>query len=158
MLTPFLQEVNKMTVAGIIEQYNTERPNKVSDALKVGWLKKCEQMLINEVLIQHKHDLTDEKKVSLSVLGSTLKIGSPGSYEEHINGWDLDTELYVPEPYDDLYIHYLDQRIAYNNDDAKRYNKAVTEYNNALLAFQQYFNRTYITKKQPKGIFKHRWL
>lgn len=146
------------TVASIISQYNTERPNKVADETKLTWLRKCEQMIINEVLIQHKHDLEDENKLTLSVSGTTLHVGSPGSFEEHINNWDMDTEMYVPEPYDDLYLHYLDQRIALANNDAKRYNMASTQYNNALLSFQQYFNRTYITKKQPKELFKHRWL
>ena len=51
-----------MTVAGLIEQYNNERPNQVDDDVKVLWLRKCEQMLINEIFLSHKHDLEDEAK------------------------------------------------------------------------------------------------
>ena len=148
----------KMTVAEIIEQYNTERPNQASDELKIGWLKKCEQMIINEVIISHEHDLTDEDKVSLSVHGSTLKITPAGLLESHMDGFDLDTEMLVPAPYDDLYLWYLDQRVGYTQADTKRYNMAVVQYNNALLSYQQYFNRTYKTKKQPKALFRHGWL
>lgn len=144
-----------MTVAGLIEQYNTERPNQTADSLKVQWLKKVEQMIINEVLISHEHDLEDEKTLNLTVSGSTLVIDSAGSFGDHINNFDMDTTLLVPEPYDDLYIYYLDQRIAYDNNDKVRYNAAAKEYNNALLTYQQYCNRTYITKKIPKKMLRH---
>lgn len=144
-----------MTVAGLIEQFNAERPNQVDDDVKVYWLRKCEQMLINEVLKSHEHDLEDEDRIELSVAGSTLKIGTMGSFEEHIDKFDMDSNLIASEPYDDLYIHYLDQRLALNNNDTKRFNVAATMYNNALLTFQQYFNRTYKTKKTPSKLFRH---
>lgn len=144
-----------MTAAGIIEQFNVERPNKVDDSLKLGWLKKIEQMIINEVIIQHEHDLEDESKVSLVVRGNTLSITKAGKLSEHIDSFDMDSEMLVKEPYDDLYIHYLDQRIALMNNDTKRYNVSSQQYNNAYFAYQQYFNRTYITKKQPKLLLRH---
>lgn len=144
-----------MTVVGIIEQFNTERPNQVDDALKVMWLRKCEQMIINEILMSHEHDLEDEKTINLTVAGSTLVVDSAGSFEDHINSFAMESTLLVPEPYDDLYIHYLDQRIALNQNDTKRYNIASTQYNNALLTYQQYCNRTYITKKAPKRLLRH---
>lgn len=144
-----------MRVAGIIEQFNVERPNTVDDSVKLGWLKKCEQMIVNEVIIQHEHDLEDETKMSLIVSGNTLKIQSAGKIQDHIDSFGMESELLVKEPYDDLYIHYLDQRLALMNNDTKRYNVASAQYNNAYHAFQQYFNRTYITKKQPKKLFRH---
>lgn len=143
------------TVAQIIEQYNAERPNQTDDAVKVTWLRKCEQMLINEIYVQHEHDLEDETRQELNVEGSTLIIESAGSFEDHISNFDMDTALLVPEPYDDLYIYYLDQRIAFNANDKARYNTAVTMYNNALLTYQQYFNRTYETKKISKKLLNH---
>lgn len=143
------------TVAQIIEQYNAERPNTTEDSIKVLWLRKCEQMLINEIYVQHEHDLEAESKIELHVTGSTLHIKAAGSFEKHINGFDMDTKLLVPEPYDDLYLHYLDQKIAYLNNDKARYNTASTMYNNALLTYQQYFNRTYTTKKVSNKLFNH---
>lgn len=147
-----------MTVAGLIESYNNERPNQIADNLKINWLRKCERMIINEILISHEHNLEDERTINLSVAGSTLKIDSGGTFEQHIDGFDMDTTLLVPEPYDDLYIHYLDQRIAYNNNDSKRYNIASTMFNNALLTYQQYCNRTWKTKKRTGKLFRHRLL
>lgn len=143
------------TVAQIIEQYNAERPNQVADELKVLWLRKFEHIIINEVLISHEHDLEDENKKGLKVVGSTLVISSAGSFEKHIDNFGLDTYLLVPEPYDDVYLYYLDQRIALNNNDKTRYNTASIQYNNALLTYQQYVNRTYITKKTRKKLIRH---
>lgn len=144
-----------MTVAGLIQQYNAERPNSVDDAVKMGWLRKLEQMIIKEVIEQHEHDLNETDELSLSVIGSTLYIKPAGSLANHINTFDMATELLVPEPYDDLYIYYLDQKIAYNNNDTRVYNAAATQYNNALLCYQQYFNRTYATIKTKKRLFRH---
>ena len=144
-----------MTVAGIIQQYDTERPNSVDAEIKVGWLRKVEQMIVNEVISQHEHDLDDKTELSLSVVGSTLFIKEAGSIAEHIASFGMDSHLLVPEPYDDLYIHYIDQRIAYNNNDMRRYNAAAQQYNNALLTYQQYFNRNYPTIKTQKRMFRH---
>jgi hypothetical protein len=143
------------TVAEIISQYNTERPNQVEDAQKVLWLRKCERMIINEILVSHEHDLEEETRVDLKVVGSHLVITGAGSFEQHIDSFDMDTPLLVPEPYDDLYLHYLDQRIALNNNDKTRYNTAAAQYNNALLTYQQYVNRTYKTKKISKKLLNH---
>ena len=147
-----------MTVAALIEQYNTERPNNIEDALKVTWLRKCEQMIFNEITDSHTHDPLGHTALSLSVQGSTLYIQEAGQYEDHIAGFDLDTELVVPEPYDGVYMFYLDQRIALNQNDTRRYNAAATQYNNALLQYQQYYNRMYDTNKHRKKMFRHQWL
>lgn len=144
-----------MTVAGIIEQYNSEFNNQIDDSVKLGWLKKLEQMIINEVINSHAHDLADNNSLNLKVSGSTLHITKAGSLKDHIDSWDMDTELLVPEPYDDLYIYFLDQRIALRTNDKSKFNAATTMYNNALLQYQQYFNRTYPTLKREKRLLRH---
>lgn len=147
-----------MTVAALIEQYNTERPNNIEDALKVTWLRKCEQMIINEVVDSHTHDPLDHTSLNLSVQGSTLYIQEAGKLTDHMAGFDLDTVLLVPEPYDGVYMYFLDQRIALNQNDTRRYNAASTQYNNALLQYQQYYNRSYETIKKPKKTLRHETL
>lgn len=144
-----------MTVAELLTQFNTERPNQVEDTIKIGWLKKIEQMIITEILMTHEHDLNDEDRLQMTVVGSTLVIENGGSYESHIANFGLNTELYVPEPYDDLYMEYLSQRIAFNNNDTKRYNMVSTAFNNAYLTYQQYINRTYAPVRKPKRLFRH---
>ncbi len=126
-----------MTVAGIIEQYNTERPNSVEDSLKLGWLEKCERMIIDTVILTHEDAPCEE------------------DIEDHIANFGMDTELYVNEPYDDLYLYFLDQRIAMNNNDNKRLNTASTYYNNALLTYQQQYTRKHMSLRARKRLLRH---
>lgn len=126
-----------MTVAGIIEQYNTERPNNIEDLLKIEWLRKCEEMIIDTIILTHK--------------------GAPEMEEldQHISEFDAGTELLIKEPYDDLYIYFLDQRIAMNQNDTRRYNAAATMYNNALLTYQQKYNREHMPLQSKGFLIKH---
>lgn len=121
-----------MTVAAIIEQYNTERPNNVDDTIKMDWLQNCERLLFEIVLQTHE----DCPTISFEDFG-------------------MDTELIADVPYSDLYLHYLDQRAAYNNNDTKRYNAAATMYNNALLEFQQMYNRKHKPLKRGSHLLRH---
>lgn len=136
-LLPFLESENNMTVASIIEQYNTERPNQIDDGLKIGWLKKCEMMIVDTIIKRHKGSPSDE------VL------------DKHIEDFDMDTDLLIDEPYDDLYIYYLDQRIALDQNDTKRYNTSATMYNNALLTYQQKYNREHMPLRPHKHMLRH---
>lgn len=126
-----------MNVASIIEQYNTERPNQIDDVLKIGWLKKCEMTIADTIFRRH--------------------MGSPSEEEldEHIDNFDMDTELLIDEPYDDLYIYFLDQRIAMNQNDMKRYNSSATLYNNAFLTYQQKYNREHMAFKPHNHMIRH---
>lgn len=144
-----------MTVAGIIEQFNTENPNQVDDNLKMNWLRKVEKSIIDTILRTHEHSPEDDEDMSLKVVGSTLVIKNAGDMESHINSFNMDTDLYVPEPYDDLYIYYLAQRIAMNQHDTKAYNVATTQYNNALLTYQQFYNRTHKPLQPKKVLYRH---
>lgn len=120
-----------MTVSEIINRYNTERPNQVEDSIKVDMLKRCEHGVLNDVV-----EMYDDA-------------------DELLEEFGLDYELIVPEPYDDIYIYYLDQRIAMNNNDLIRYNRVMTEYNNAMVSYQQYFSRTTRPKKATKHMIRH---
>lgn len=121
-----------MTVASIIEQYNIERPNSIDDAFKRDWIENCERLLYEAVLLTHEE-----------------------CPDIDFDEFDMDTELIARPPYSDLYMHYIDQRAAYNNNDTKRYNASATMYNNALLEFQQMYNRTHKPLKAPSRLLRH---
>lgn len=62
----------------------------------------------------------------------------------------MDSELSIPDPYSEIYLLYIDMKVAFYNNDARTYNVASQEYNNAYLAYQQMFNRTH-TPDRPRG-------
>ena len=129
-----------MTVAGMIEQFNMERPNGVEDSVKRDWLKKCEANLIDTVIL-----LRDPKEGERT----------PEEWQEYLDDFNYESEMILDAPYDDLYIYFLDQRISLNNNDVKRYNVAMRLFDNAFLTYQQKYNREHLPKQTNKQIIKH---
>ena len=129
-----------MTVVGMIEQYNLERPNSIEDSVKKDFLRKCEADLINNVILLYDAqpgERTEEE------------------WQEHLDTFDYETNLLCDEPFDDIYMYYLDQRIAFNNNDTKRYNNASRLFDNMLLGFKQKYNREHYPRQTRKMLLQH---
>lgn len=124
----------------MIDQYNIERPNSVEDDLKMEMLRKCEANLLDSVILLYEPQEGERTKEE---------------WDEYLENFNYDTELILKEPFDDLYIFYLDQRISMNQNDTKRYNVASRLYDNLLLAFKQKYNREHIPKQPPKMLMRH---
>lgn len=99
---------------------------------------------------------TQEEKVHwLSLADATVKEQLIDTHadppEVLFNGYDkdtpLDTPLLVPEPYADLYPHWLEAQIHYYNGEYGKYNQAYAMYSAALKAYANQYNRTHM----PKG-------
>lgn len=129
-----------MTVAGMIEQFNLERPNSVEDSVKMGWLRKCEANILESIILLRKPKDDEPTKED---------------WEKYLEEFDYDSELILKEPYDDLYIYFLDQRISLNNGDTKKYNISSRLFDNAFLVYQQKYNREHLPVQQNKQIIKH---
>lgn len=93
------------------------------------YLKELETQLKNESLTREQYDeLIDKTK--------------PYYYPD-----DMDKELLVPAPFEDVYIFYLQAQIDYHN-------KEYANYNNSALRFETLYNeykKDYIRKHQAKG-------
>ena len=163
-----------MRASELIAAYNAERPNKVDDSLKLNWLKTVDQMIMKEVILTHEvdKDLADRYPESIELPEKEENTGfeplvREGEFvwhepaqakvdEEHwFDKWDMDFELIAEPPYSDLYIFYLDQRIALMNNEVGRYNTVSTLYNNAYTTFQAYWNRTHMPRQIRKKFLIH---
>ena len=132
-----------MTVAAMIEQFNTERPNSVEDSLKMEWLRKCEANLIDSVILLRRIEEGER---------------TAEEWQEYLDTYNFDTEMILPEPYDDLYIYFLDARMSLNNNDKVRTNIATRLYDNALLTWKQKYNREHLPIQHKKQIINHEGL
>lgn len=128
-----------MTVQECIDKYNEERPNQLADELKMRWLKTLELLLMNEVIMTHEG--ADRYLYRLS--------------PDNDDGFDGDSELIVQEPYTDVYFYYMDMRAAANANDTKRYNMAASLYNNALVTYHQWYNRTRKPLNKRSKMLRH---
>lgn len=181
-----------MTVADLINEYNSLRDNRISDDLKVKWLRILEKHVMIDVLrkfdgirdTETRHDTmwvdndgilhvpsymyVDENmnlvvgnRMEENLLSSDYYTNDDGtiSIEEMPDeDFGMDSYLSIPEPYTDVYMHYLDMKSAYYQNDAKRYNMASQEYNNTYYAFQQWMNRTHTPDRARTHIIDHRRL
>ena len=97
-----------------------------------------------------------DKAKWLSTLDSLVKRGCIDTHEggEDIvfTGYNAETDpetvLLVGEPYDEMYIRWLEAQIDYANAEYDRYNNAVEAFNAFWTDFKNYYNRTHM----PKGV------
>lgn len=129
-----------MTVEGMIEQYNMERPNSVEDAVKRDFLKKCEANILDSCILLYD-PLVGER--------------TEEEWQEYMDNFGYESELIVKEPYDDIYVYFLDQRISFNNNDKVRYNNASRLFDNMFLAFKQKYNREHFPRQTRKMLLQH---
>lgn len=142
-----------MTVADILQRYNTDRPNQVDDQRKINWIRDVEWQVIREVIGTHDgpHEDIDNWRMD----GTTLYIDDTAE-EDRFDDFGENTELLIPEPYTNVYYWYIDQQIALVNNDTRRYNTAMTMFNNAYLTYQQWYNRTHKPIRHHGYLFNHR--
>ena len=129
-----------MTVAGMLEQYNLERPNSVEDSVKKEFLRKCEANIIDSVILLYEPGIGER---------------TAEEWQEYLDTFGYDTELILKEPYDDIYVYWVDQRISLNNNDKARYNAASRLFDNMLLSFKQKYNREHYPTQTRKMLLQH---
>ena len=111
-----------MTPNKAIETIDKLKPNSYSEEDKFRWLSDLDG-LVKRLVIQDD-DVT------------------PYTYPE-----DMDKELLIPAPYDDVYGLFLEAKIDY-------YNREYANYNNSATMFEAQFSefkKDYIRKHPAKG-------
>lgn len=111
-----------MTPNKVIEKVDKLKPNVYSEEDKLGWINELDGM-VQRLVFQN-----DEVKQY--------------SYPE-----DMDTELLIPAPFEEVYSLYLESKIDY-------YNREYNHYNNSASMFEVRFSdykKDYIRKHQARG-------
>lgn len=114
-----------MKVYEAISLVDDLKPNQYTETRKIQWLSRLDGQIFTEVFQTHE-----------------------GSSIDSFTGYDDDSqneELLVPYPYDeDIYSYFLQAQIDRANGESAKYNQTITMYNNAFLAFQNWYNRTHL--------------
>ena len=113
-----------MRVNEAIEILDKLRPNQYKIPQKLRWLSDLDGKIFEDVYLTH----TDNK------------LNSFKSYTKD----DMDKELLIPEPYTEIYEHYLSAQVYYNNNEMARYSNSMIMYNNALAEFEAWYNRKHM--------------
>ena len=119
-----------MTVGQAIARIRALKPNPYPDEQLVGLLYGLDLSLCHELLGWHE---------------APPRPPAQGSGGLPIPPYDIrqpDRPLLVPDPYSELYGHYLAAQIDYLNGETTRYNNAMVRYNTALSTYADHVNRT----------------
>ena len=115
-----------MTIQAAIDMIDTLKPNMFPHHQKVAWLSDLDGMIWREIVLTHEGV-------------------KPGAV---FNGYDQDTEpgteLLVPEPYTDIYKHYMASKMDIANRETGEYAKDNVLFNNAWQTLCDYWNRKYM--------------
>ena len=111
-----------MTIAEIIAKVDAIKPNKFTEAQKIGWLSDCDSVIFKDVISTHERQ---------------------DGYAADV---DKSTKLLVDAPQDQLYRYYLEMQIDQGNMEMTKYNNSAALYNQWLANYAGYYNRTHMPK------------
>lgn len=114
-----------MTIREALEKVDKLKPNQFEDAEKVRWLNALDATVKAEIINTHE--------------GAELV-----TFDGYDEDTDTDTELLVPPPHSDIYLHYLFAQIDFNNAEYTRYNNSISMFNSKYSEFAAYYNRTHM--------------
>lgn len=121
-----------MTIQDAIRTVRTLKPHPYSDEDMTRWLSDLDGQIHGEIMAGHE--------------------GAPPAPGAYRIGNDMDTELLVGSPYEDVYIKYLSAQVDYHNAEYERYNNAMMMYNTQLMAFAAWYNRTHMPLQNWIGV------
>ena len=111
------------TYADIISLVDSYRPNAFDEQLKLWWLVTLDGRIAVEVM------LMDAKQVQ-----ELMDCEYPEAMEH---------QPLVGFPHEELYLHYLEAKIAYANEEYSSYQNAMESYNTSYSGFVNWFLNTY---------------
>lgn len=111
------------TYRNIIDLADSYRPNALEAELKLWWLVTLDGKIATEVLLI---DVTEVREL--------LDFKYPEA---------LDLEPLVSFPHEELYLHYLEAKISYANEEYSSYQNAMESFNAAYTSYVTWLLNTY---------------
>ena len=107
---------------------------------------------INRIDSLHQNTYTQEDKIAwLSELDWDVKKniidtheGNDDAFTGYDEATDLQRKLLIPEPFEKVYLLWLEAQIHYYNGEYEKYNNAREMFSTAFTGFQNHYNRTHM--------------
>ena len=117
-----------MKIREAIGTIDSLKHNTYTQSDKVDWISRLDHMV--------KKFIIDTHAGAESV-----------TFTGYDDSTDLQTELLVPAPFDEVYLRWMEAQIDYHNGEYEKYNNSIDMFNTAYQGYQNYYNRT----NMPKG-------
>ena len=119
-----------MTITEALNEVNSLKPNMYDDEFKIRYLSRLDSRIYKDIILTHERN-EDEPEIA---------------FEPYVVE-DRERELIVGEPYDEIYVRWLEAQIDYSNREYEAFNNSNAVFESIYTAFQNYYNRTHM----PKG-------
>lgn len=123
-----------MKIIEALGRIDALKRNTYTQTDKVQWLSRMDAMVKKHIIDTH------EGAENVTFTG----------YDD---GADLQTELLVPAPYDEMYLRWMEAQIDYHNGEYGKYNNSMDMFNTAYKGYQDYYNRTHMPKGKSMKFF-----
>ena len=123
-----------MTIMEAIHKIDDLKHNTHSQEDKLGWLSRLDSMVKRLVIDTHEG-------------------GEGVTFTGYDDSTDKDTELLIPEPYDEAYLLYMEAQIDYWNGEYEKYNNATERFNAVWDGYRNWYNRNHLPKGRPMKFF-----
>ena len=114
-----------MKIIEAISRLDSQKHNTYSQSDKVEWLSRLDSMVKKHIIDTHE-----------------------GADEVTFTGYDdttdLQTELLIPEPFDEVYLRWMEAQIDYANGEYSKYNQSIQMYKAAYDSYANYYNRNHM--------------
>lgn len=114
-----------MTIKEAITRLDSLKFNTYTQSNKVEWLSRLDNMVKKHIIDTHE--------------GAEDVVFS--GYDDNT---DLNTELLVPTPHDEMYLRWMEAQIDYHNGEYDKYNNAIIMFNADWDAYQAFYTRTHL--------------
>lgn len=114
-----------MTILQAIQKIDTLKPNTYTQSEKVAWLNTIEGLIKRNVIDTHED-------------------GEGIEFTGYDQDTPVDTEMIVYQPYDELYVLWLEAMINYTNGEFVKYNNTIIRVNDMQQAYANDYNRRHM--------------
>lgn len=122
-----------MTIIEAISRIDSLKHNTYTQSDKVTWLSRLDAMVKQHIIDTHE--------------------GDDVTFTGYDDSTDLQTELLIPAPYDEVYLRWMEAQIDYHNGEYEKYNNAIEMFNTDYVGYQNYYNRTHMPKGKSNKYF-----
>ncbi len=123
-----------MKIIEAINRIDSLKHNTYTQNEKVAWLSRLDSMVKRLIIDTHE----GWEEVSFS------------GYDDKT---DVNTEMLVPAPFDEVYLRWLEAQIDYTNGEYDKYNNSILMYQTAYDGYANYYNRNNMPISRKNNYF-----
>ena len=116
-----------MKIREAVERIDSHKHNIYTQNDKIAWLSRLDSMVKTLIIDAHEG-------------------GEAVEFTGYDDSTDLNTEMLVPAPFDEMYLRWLEAQIDYSNGEYGKYNNAISMYQTAYDAYANHYRRTHMPK------------